>query len=60
MKSNDLINLTTEQQKNLTDLIIIGIYKKMYNDNIIDISQAIELINNHKGGNDYKKSSSIL
>lgn len=50
MKSNDLINLTTEQQKNLTDLIIIGIYKKMYNDNIIDISQAIELIDNHKGG----------
>lgn len=60
MQSNDLINLTTEQQKNLTDLIIIGIYKKMYNDNIIDISQAIELINNHKGGYDYKKSSSIL
>lgn len=60
MKSNDLINLTTEQQKNLTDLIIIGIYKKMYNDNIIDISQAIELIDNHKGGYDYKKSSGIL
>lgn len=60
MESNNLINITTEQQKNIINLIITGIYKKMYNDNIIHISQAIELINNHKGGNDYKQSSSIL
>ncbi|MGN1410892.1 MAG: hypothetical protein ACI4WH_00080 [Oscillospiraceae bacterium] len=50
MQSNNIPKLTTEQQENLKNLIIIAIYKKIYTDNIIDRFKIIELIKKHQRG----------